>query len=271
MNAVGMDVEIEDISEPVAVLALQGPTSCDILKQVSDAQLDGLKFYRLTTGNIERIPALVSRTGYTGDLGYEIWISSVHAERLWDVLMEGGKNYGIMPAGMLALDMARLEAGFVLIEVDYISTEKALIPSQRYSPFEIGLGWTVDFGKENFVGRKALLEEKKKGSSRQMVGLEIDWNDFERLYQEVGLAPELPKKAWRGGVPVYVDGKQVGKATTGSWSPAVKKYIALATVAARHSNPGSRLMMEVTVEHERKKVKATVVKPPFFNPERKRA
>lgn len=271
INATGMDVKIEDVSEQVAAVALQGPTSRDILKRVSDSDMDRLKFFRLTFANIGGVPAMISRTGYTGDLGYEIWIPSTHAERLWDILMEGGRPYGITPAGMLALDMARLEAGFILIEVDYISAEKALIPSQKYSPFEIGLGWTVQFDKGNFVGRKALLEEKERGSPRQMVGLEIDWNDFERLHQEMGLAPQVPSAAWRGGVPVYKDGRQVGKASTGCWSPTVKKYIALGTVNSDDSKIGSQLMMEVTVEHERKKVKATVVKPPFFNPTRKLA
>jgi aminomethyltransferase len=271
INATGMDVEIRDVSEQVAAVALQGPTSRHILKQVSDAGMDRLKFFRLTSGDIGGIPAMISRTGYTGDLGYEIWFPSTHAEQLWDKLMEGGKHHGITPTGMLALDMARLEAGFILIEVDYTSAEKALIPSQKYSPFEIGLGWTVSFDKGNFVGRKSLLEEKNGGSPRQMIGLEIDWNDFERLYHESGLAPQVPSAAWRGGVPVYKNGRQVGKATTGCWSPTLKKYIALATVNSDHSNPGSSLGMEVTVEHERKRVKATAVKLPFYNPERKRA
>lgn len=271
INATGMDVEIRDVSEKVAAVALQGPTSRHILQQVSDADMERLKFFRLTPGDIGEIPAMISRTGYTGDLGYEIWAPSTHAEQLWDKLMEGGKPYGITPTGMLALDMARLEAGFILIEVDYTSAEKALIPSQKYSPFEIGLGWTVSFDKGNFIGRKSLLEEKNRGSPRQMIGLEIEWNDFERLYHEIGLAPQVPSAAWRGGVPVYKNGRQVGRATTGCWSPTLKKYVALATVNSDYSNPGSSLGMEVTVEHERKKVKANVVKLPFFNPERKRA
>lgn len=270
LNAIGMDVRIEDISERVAAVALQGPTSRDILKLIADAEIGGLKFFRLTQGRIGGIPAIISRTGYTGDLGYEIWISSGDAERIWDLLMEAGKAYGIMPVGMLALDMARLEAGFILIEVDYISAEKALIAAQKYSPFEIGLGWTVDLEKESFVGKKSLQEEKDKGWPRQLVGLELGWNDYERLYQQFGLAPEVPAAAWRGGVPVYSNGKQVGKATTGCWSPTVKKYIALATVDRAYSALGSDLWMEVTVEHSRKKAQAKVVKLPFFNPPRKR-
>jgi aminomethyltransferase len=272
LNAAGMQVEIREVSEEIAALALQGPTSREILLQAADGDVERLRFFRFISGKIGKIPALISRTGYTGDLGYEIWVSALDAAELWDVLMEKGKPYGIAPAGMLALDMARLEAGFVLIDVDYTSAEKALIPSQRYSPFEIGLGWTVHLDKGYFVGQNALLKEKRDGTPRQLVGLEIDWGEYERHYQEIGLAPQLPTAAWRGGVPIYAGGgRQVGRATTGCWSPTLKKYIALAIVESEHSRPGSQLVIEVTVEHARKKTKAAVVKLPFFDPPRKRA
>ena len=270
INATGMDVKIQDVSEQVAAVALQGPTSREILRRASDGDIDRLKFFRFAFANVGGVQALISRTGYTGDLGYEIWVPAGHAQELWDHLTDIGKAYGITPAGMLALDMARLEAGFILLEVDYTSAEKALIPAQKYSPFEIGLGWTVSLDKENFVGRRALLDENRRGSSRQLIGLEIDWNEYERLYQEVGLAPQLPTAAWRGGVPVYRDNKQVGQATTGGWSPTIKKYIALATVQSQFSPVGTELLVEATVEYVRKKVKARVVKAPFFDPPRKR-
>lgn len=271
INATGMDVQIEDVSEPIAALALQGPTSRDILKRVAGADIDRLNFFRLTSANIAGVPATISRTGYTGDLGYEVWIPATRAEQLWDLLMEAGRPYGLTPAGMLALDMARLEAGFVLIEVDYIGAEKALIPAQKSSPFEIGLGWTVSLEKEFFVGRAALVKENEQGSPRGLVGLEIDWEDLERLYDEAGLPAQVPGAAWRGRIPVFGGGRQVGRATTGGWSPALKKYIALATVKSECARLDSELTMEVTVEDERKKVKAAVVKLPFFDPERKRA
>ena len=271
INATGMDVEIQDVSEQVAAVALQGPTSRGILQRASDGDIDRVRFFRFTFANVGRVQAMISRTGYTGDLGYEIWVPAPHAQELWDHLMDFGKAYGITPAGMLALDMARLEAGFILLDVDYTSAEKALIPSQKYSPFEIGLGWTVSLDKENFVGRRALLEEKQRGSPRQLIGLEIDWDDYERLYQEAGLAPQLPTAAWRGGVPVYRDDRQVGQATTGGWSPTIKKYVALATVQSKFSQPGTELLMEVTVEHVRKRARARAMKLPFFDPPRKRA
>jgi len=270
MNAVGMDVSIQDVSEQIAAVALQGPTSRDIVRSAAGGDIDGLKFFRFIFAGIGGLRAMISRTGYTGDLGYEVWVPAAQAGELWDALMAAGKPHGIKSAGMLALDIARLEAGFILLDVDYTSAEKALIPSQKYSPFEIGLGWTVNLDKENFVGRKALLEEKTRGASRQLIGLEIDWDDYERLYRNVGLAPHLPAGAWRGGVPVYRDGKQIGQATTGGWSPTIKKYIALATVQSKFSQPGTELFMETTVEYVRETVRARVVKLPFFDPPRKK-
>ena len=270
MNSNGMAVEIKEVSEAIAAVALQGPMSRDIVRSIFGAAVDRLKFFHFTSFESGGLSVVLSRTGYTGDLGYELWAPGDRAIELWDLLMKEGKPYGIKPAGMLALDVARLEAGFILLEVDYTSVEKALIPSQKYSPFEIGLGWTVALDKENFVGRKALMDERRRGPARALVGLEIDWNDYERLYREAGLAPELPPTAWRGGAPVYAGGKQIGQATTGGWSPTIKRYIALAMVRSDHAGIGTELLMEVTVDYVRKKVKADVVKTPFFNPPRKR-
>jgi len=271
LNAVGMDVEIHEISEEISALALQGPNALRILQGVVDVDLSQLKFFRLMWGKVDGVSAIISRTGYTGDLGYEIWLGAEHAERVWDVLMEHGKNFGIKPAGMLALDVARLEAGFILLEVDYIGAEKALIPSQKYTPFEIGLGWTVDLKKEHFTGCQVLRKENQRGPSRQIVGLVIDLPAYENLFQANGLPPQIPTTVWRGSAPIYRDAMQVGHATTGGWSPTLKKYIALATVNTEHGERGSQLDMETTVEHERKTVAATVVKLPFFDPPRKRA
>jgi glycine cleavage system T protein (aminomethyltransferase) len=270
MNAAGMEVEIDDVSERVAAVALQGPTSRDIVKSIFGGAVDRLKFFHFAAFDLEGVPIVVSRTGYTGDLGYELWIAAERAVDFWDLLMRAGKLYGITPAGMLALDVARLEAGFILLEVDYTSAEKAFIPSQKYSPFEIGLGWTVALDKEQFVGRRALALEKRRGAARALVGLEIDWSDYERCYREAGLAPELPAAAWRGGAPVYAGDKQIGQATTGGWSPTIKRYIVLATVRSDFARRGAEVSMELTVEYVRRKVKARIVKTPFFDPARKR-
>ena len=269
LNAFGMDLSLEEVSEKIAALALQGPNALKILEQIVDRNLSALRFFRLIAAKIGAVPVIVSRTGYTGDLGYEIWFDAAHALSVWDIFMEKGKAFGIKPAGMLALDVARLEAGFILLEVDYTGAEKAMIPSQRYSPFEIGLSWTVDMKKEHFVGRPALKKFTKQWS-RQIVGLEISLADYEYLFHQVGLPPQIPLTAWRGGVPIYKEDRHIGHATTGAWSPTLKKYLALATVEKACAETGTELDMEVTVEYARKTVLATVVKTPFFDPARKR-
>ncbi len=270
-NGLNMDVQVEDISEQVAALALQGPTSGRLLKSLAEADIANLKYFRMTSGKIAGVPVDISRTGYTGDLGYEIWVSWNDAVKVWDALMTAGKSFDIHPAGMLALDVARIEAGLLLIEVDYNSSKKALIPSQAYSPYELGFGKMVHLDKENFVGRNALLRQQKEGVPRQLVGLEMDWVEIEERYEQFGLTPAAPAQASRVHVPVYLGSKQVGKATSTTWSPLLKKMIALASVDTPHSQPGTKLQMEITIEAVRQKVTATVAKLPFFNPERKTA
>lgn len=271
-NATGMDVRVEDISESIAALALQGPTSGGLLKSlVKDTDIENLKYFRVTTGTIAGIPVEISRTGYTGDLGYEIWIAAEQAVKVWDALMDAGRAFDIHPAGMLALDVSRIEAGLLLIDVDFNSSKKALIDEQKYSPFEMGLGRLVHKDKNRFIGQSALIAEEKLGSAREIVGLEIDWPEVERLYEEVGLPPAVSAIASRVAVPVFKDGTHVGKATSTTWSPTLKKMIALATVKSAYIRPGTQLQFEVTVEAKRQRVRATVVKTPFFNPKRKTA
>ena len=184
-NATGMDVHIEDISESVAALALQGPTSGRLLKNlVAAADIENLKYFRVTTAMIAGVPVEISRTGYTGDLGYEIWVAAERALEVWDSLMAAGRAFDIQPAGMLALDVARIEAGLLLIEVDFNSSKKALIDEQKYSPFELGLGRLVHANKNRFIGQAALIDEQKRGSVREIVGLEIDWPEVEQRSEE---------------------------------------------------------------------------------------
>jgi aminomethyltransferase len=270
-NALGLDVKIEDISEQVASLALQGPTSGRLLLSLAEAPIENLKYFRVTSGKIAGVPVDISRTGYTGDLGYEIWMPWKEAPKVWDALMEHGKAFDIQPAGMIALDIARIEAGLLLIEVDYISSKKALIESQKYSPYEIGLGRMVHLDKEHFVGRAALAAEHKRGPARQLVGLHIDWNEVEALYTDLGLAPQAPSTASRAHVPVYRGEAQVGRATSTTWSPTLKRLIALASVSRENAKEGTQLQIEYTVEAVRHKVTATVAPLPFFNPPRKTA
>jgi aminomethyltransferase len=273
LNAAGLDVALEEVSERTAALSLQGPNARAILQVAAQRDLSGgaLKYFHLTDAKIRGIPVTISRTGYTGDLGYEIWVDAAQALPLWDALIETGTPYGITPAGMLALDVARIEAGLLLIEVDYFSSRHALIEAQKSSPFELGLGWTVALGKEQFNGKAALVQEKQRGPAWQFTGLAVDWESLEQLYADVGLPPRLPTQAWRTSVPIYSGARQVGYATSGGWSPLLKQYIALAHLEAPFAVPGTAVEMEITVEHHRKRASARVTKLPFFNPDRKRA
>ena len=271
-NALGLTAEIEDISEKTAALALQGPTSGKLLQAVADADIAKLKYFRVTHGKIAGVKVDISRTGYTGDLGYEIWAPWSDAVKVFDELMSKGKPFDIHPAGMIALDIARIEAGLILIEVDYNSSKRALIDEQKFTPGEIGLGKLVDLKKESFVGRGALAAEAQRGGPpRSLVGLEVNWSEVEALYEKIGMAPQVPGTASRVAVPVYRGGRQVGKATSTTWSPTLKKMIALASVSKESATLGMTLSMELTVEASRKTVSAKVVPVPFFNPQRKTA
>lgn len=270
----GFKAQIVDVSQDLAALALQGPKSRDILQGlIAGINFDRLRYFRLAHGSLDGFPVTVSRTGYTGDLGYELWVRPEYAEKLWDRLVDKGKCYGLLPAGMVALDIARIEAGLLLIEVDYISAHQARIEAQKSSPFELGLGWSVDIGTPtaDFVGRRALQAEKERGSPWSFVGIHIDWPDLERLYGRVDLPPQVTGRASRAAVPIYkVDGRQIGQATSQTFSPILKKYIAIGTIESHEAILGSTVSVEVTVEYSRQRARATIIKTPFYNPERKR-
>ena len=270
-NSVGMDLTISDDSSTTAALALQGPNSRDILNAVANETLDDLKFFWMMDTKFGDIPVSISRTGYTGDLGYEIWMDKKNALLVWDLLIEKGKPYGITPTGLQALDISRIEAGLILLDVDYISSRHALIESRKSSPFELGLGWSVKMKKDNFIGKRALEKELKNGPEWKFVGIEIEWDQLEKHYRKAGLAPGLPSTAWRTSTPLYSGSEQVGYATSGAWSPILKRYIALAHIKNGYSKEGTVLDFELKVEHFRKLTPAKVVKTPFFDPERKRS
>ena len=271
MNSVGMDVSVEDVSAKTGALALQGPLSRTILEQLSPADFKALKYFRLVHTTIRDIPVTISRTGYTGDLGYEIWVDRDRGVGVWDALIDEGSKYGIVPAGIWALDIARIEAGLIMLDVDYFSSHHALIPDQKSTPYEINLGWTVSDTKGPFNGQRPLREEKRRGPAWSFVGLEVDWTSFEKLHLERGLAPHVPNVAWRASAPLLRGGKQVGYATSGTWSPLLKKYLVLGHVDSKHGAPGTQLELEMTVEHRRKRAEATIRKLPFFDPPRKKA
>ncbi len=271
MNGVGMEVSIEDISERYAVLSLQGPLSRAMLSQATPADIAALKYFRLVESTVRDIPVTISRTGYTGDLGFEIWVGADRAVALWDALVDAGTPYGATPAGVWAMDIARIEAGLIMLDVDYFSAHHALIEARKSTPYEINLGWAVSAAKGPFNGRRALAAERARGAAWGFVGLEVRWESFERLYRAHGLPPHLSNIAWRESVPVYRDGVQVGYATSGCWSPLLKKSLALAHLRAPHFEEGTRVRLEATVEHRREQAEAVVRKLPFFDPERKKA
>ena len=272
LNAIDMDINIIDDSYKTAALALQGPNSRKILNSILRDSINSLKFFWMKDTSINKYPVTISRTGYTGDLGYEIWLDPRDALDIWDILMDKGKPYGITPTGLQALDISRIEAGLILLDVDYISSRHAIISSRKSSPYELGLGWAVKMNKDSFIGKRALEKELKSGPEWEFVGIEIEWNQLEKHYREAGLAPELPSKAWRNSVPLYFNQQQqVGYATSGTWSPILKRYIALAHVKSDYANIGTNLDFEIKVEHFKKLTNAKVVKAPFFNPDRKRS
>lgn len=270
-HSAGLDVSVEDISEEIAALAIQGPTSAALLRNVAHADIPSLNYFRVTSGTIAGAKVDISRTGYTGDLGYEVWMNRNDAIKVWDAIVAHGLAHGLKPAGMLALDVARIEAGLLLIDVDFFSSRKALTASQLYSPFEIGLGRLVDFNKEHFIGRAALAAEQAVAPKRRIVGVSFDWPAVEKLYEAVGLPPMTHATASRVAVPVYAGGKQVGRMTSSTWSPVLKQMIGLATVGASHSAAGTKIEVEHTVDVVRHRVPATIVPTPFFNPPRKTA
>jgi aminomethyltransferase len=266
------DVTIEDSTDRLGTLSLQGPYSRDILKKVSDANLDRLRYFGLTQATLGGADVVISRTGYTGDLGYEVWVEREQALKVYDAIIAGGRDYRIQPVGLDAMDVTRIEAGYIMNGVDYFSANSCAIESRKSTPYEIGLGWTVDLDRDPFIGQDALRAEKANGPVWATVGLVYDWPEFERLFAEFGLAPELPGGAWRSPVPVYDrNGGQVGKGTSGAWSAILKENLALATVKSAHAEPGTVLQIEVTVEFERRRVPAIVTKTPFFDPPRKKA
>ena len=271
-NSARLDVTIAEETETTAALALQGPLARDVLEAATGESFADLRYFRRRPSRIGKVAVDVSRTGYTGDLGYELWMPTDGAIPVWDSVMAAGKAYAIRPAGMAALDVVRLEAGLILLEVDYTSARHAMNPEQHYSPGEIGLGRLVRFDKGDFVGRLALERESKAGGpSRRLVGLHLDWDDIEGLYDAQGLPPAISPSVDRSPVPVFAGARQIGRATSHGWSPILKQAIALASVGPQFEALGTKLAVEWTVEGRRGRVAATVVKLPFLDLERRRS
>ncbi|MCP4359866.1 MAG: aminomethyl transferase family protein [Chloroflexi bacterium] len=270
-NAVTLDMTIDDVTETLGVLALQGPYSRDILKTLSDDDFDSLRYFAVIKTALAGIPVDVSRTGYTGDLGYEIWVEPQHAVQLWDALFEAGEAYQLIPFGDYALEMARIEAGLLLANADFFSAQKAVYAFEKSSPLELGLGWTVKLKKPYFIGQNALKQEKARGPQWVTMGLEIDLESLASIFAQFGMPLYLPTEAWMEHVPLYSGGRYIGKATSGTWSPVLKKYIAIARLKPRYAQLGTQIDFEVTIDAQHRHAKASVVKMPFFDPPRKRS
>jgi len=272
-NALGLDVAIEDVSDQYAAVALQGPTSRDLLQSLTDVDLGGLRFFRCTNATVAGAPALITRTGFTGDLGYEIFVRPDDAENLWDAMMEISGEFQMLPAGLGSLDLLRIEAGLISIDSDFISVTQTIFPVQQVSPFELGLGWMVNLDREFFVGRDALRHEKAHGSRSNTVGLELDVTVLEKAYAEYGMPLHLPYTAWGAAVPIYADEPQkhsIGRGTCGMWSPVLKKYIVIARVKPEYAKLGNLIWIEEMVEARSYSIPARVVEMPFYDPPQKR-
>jgi len=272
LNATGLDVEIDDVSDRTAALALQGRLSREVLQDATRQDWTDLKYFGRRASEIGGVAVDVTRTGYTGDRGYELWMAADEALPVWDELFEVGERYGIFPVGIDAMDVARVEAGLILIEAEYTSARHAVAPEQQYSPFELGFESLVDLDKATvFTGRRALRAERAAGGpDRRLVGLELDWSGIEGMFAKHGQAPAISPFVHRAPVPVYKEGKQVGRATSITWGTTIKKMVGFGSIDRKHSKAGTRLSVEWSVEGERGKVAATVVPLPFLELERKR-
>jgi aminomethyltransferase len=273
-TAIGLEVTIEDVSEQFAAVALQGPTSRDLLQNLTDVDLGGLRFFRCTDGKVAGAPALISRTGYTGDLGYEVFVGPDDAVGLWDAMMEAGGDYQMLPAGLATLDLVRIEGGLLGIDADFTSALQTMFPIQKLSVYDLGLGWMINPNKGFFIGRDALRREKASGSRYDTVGLELDITVMEKAYAEYGMPLHLPYTSWNSAVPIFRDEPQehhIGRGTSGMWSPVLKKYIVMARVKPEYAKLGNLIWIEDVIESHAYSVPARVVKMPFYDPPWKKA
>lgn len=266
----GFDVRIEDSSYRIAALALQGPHSLEIIQRAFSEDFSDLRFFGLRHTKLGDRPLVITRTGYTGDLGFELWTPKQYALPLWDALISAGDGFGLEPVGLDALDVTRIEAGFVLAGVDYISARDCVVDSRKSTPYDVGLGSTVRQSGRNFVGSAALGATPANSSEWGGVGLELSWPAIEALHDEYGVPPHLAPVACRRAVPVYDNyGLQVGQVTSSTWSPTLKRSIAIAQVKREWAKPGTQLKVEYTVEFARRELPATVVNRPFYDPPRR--
>ncbi len=260
-SAIGFDgLIIEEVTEQIAALAMQGPTSCAVLRSAGLAGVELLHPFEVGSFDLNGMELMVSRTGFTGDLGYELWMDPAHAERVWDALIAAGRTRGIRPIGSKALNIARIEAGFLQPNVDFVSSARTVHLGRDRSPLELGLEWLVDLEKPHFTGRRALLEERSRTPFRRLVGLDVEGNK-----------PAHDALLYRDRHGKH----EVGSVTSATWSPTCKRNIALAMVEAPHFEIGSTVWADTYLNRElvweRRMMRARVVDKPFFAHERRKA
>ena len=265
--------EIQDVSADIGILALQGPRSCEVLSSIAEG-VDGLGYFGVTNTKIGDAGVIVSRTGYTGDLGYEIWVEADNALGVWDALFDAGRGRGLLPIGQDVLHMARIEAGLLLLDVDFRSSRFAWTDAQRATPVELGYGWMFrDLGDRAFVGRAAIERELADGTSRwRATGLTVDWHDYQRVHNEAGMpAPEEHRPVLDDLLIRDADGVVVGHSTSFMYSPILKRHIALCRVPEQVAKAGTAVSLEIMIDHRPVQVKAATTRLPFFDPPRRTA
>ncbi len=268
----GLNATIEDMTEKLCALSLQGPHARDVLSAAVGRDMSDLPFFGRADVAIGGTAVGISRTGYSGDLGYELWMPFEEALPVWDALIKSGEDYTLRVAGMEALDVARLEAGLIMAGVDYHSSRTARHPSLAISPYEIGMDRLVDLDKPAFIGKRALMNEVAAGGpATRLVGLELDLNVFEDAYLDLGYPIEHPLRAWRHVTPLTRKGETIGRATSGTFSPLLKRSIALGFLPVKHAEVGSTVGIEWQIEETRQSIPATVVPLPFLDLPRKRS
>jgi aminomethyltransferase len=269
------DVKIDDVSRDIGTLALQGPRSRDLLKKLVP-QMEKIPYFGVAKGEIGGAGVTVSRTGYSGDLGYEIWIDEPDALHVWDTLWDSVEGYGVLPFGLAALYMLRIEAGLLLLEADFDSSRYAWNDAHRSTPIELGWTWMFKDLKSDdraFIGRKALEREITDKTSRwNLRGLIVDWQDYDRVYNEAGLIPPKDHAPVVEDWMLYDDDyERVGYATSFMYSPMLQRHIAIARVLPEFAKLGTKVKLEFTVDHHYEQVAAHVARLPLYNPERKTA
>ena len=271
---IGFDqVEIEDVSDEIASFAFQGPRSRTILSKLT-SDVDDLKYFDVTETKIDATPITLSRTGFSGDLGYELWIPKDRALDVWDAVFEASEGHHVVPFGETALLMTRIEAGLLLIHADFSPSRYAWTAAQKSTPLELGMRWmcrNIDDDTRPFIGREAITREMSEGPRWNLVGLVLDWQQWDETYRSLGHSPPKDHTPLSEETILYhgVDRDRVGFATSFMYSPMLQRHIAIARVAPELSAIGSEVVYEVTIDHQLYYVKAAVTRMPFYNPPHK--